>query len=65
MSNPNIKPELIKEARADQQLEWLAHLGQPMLYDGGLYVERHDNKAPSQHAVLKSLKFLTLPSTNP
>ena len=33
------------------KLEWLAHLGQPMLYDGELYVVRrpHNEMTPSEY----------------
>lgn len=33
------------------KLEWLAHLGQPMLYDGELYVVRrpHNEMTPTEY----------------
>lgn len=36
--------------------DWWTMLGSPMTYDGGFFVERDDNKAPSQHAVLSFTK---------
>ena len=56
--NPNMNPDFNRAAKGLPNDDWLNYLGQPPLYDGGLFVTRTDNR-PTQEQERQTLTYLS------